>query len=89
MKLILQVACWFLSLAGSYMQIPMIFKELHMEGFIVTRWDSRREEGVNALLKWVVEVRKDGRKGQLSVRCTQSADSLFAESLVIAVQVRS
>lgn len=26
---------------------------------------------------------KEGRKGQLSVRCTHSVDSLFAESLVI------
>ncbi|NXU91256.1 PTGR1 reductase, partial [Xiphorhynchus elegans] len=40
---------------GPYMQIPMIFKELRMEGFIVSRWNNRREEGVKALLKWVVE----------------------------------
>ncbi|NXM36363.1 PTGR1 reductase, partial [Oxyruncus cristatus] len=40
---------------GPYMQIPMIFKELRMEGFIVSRWNNRREEGVNTLLKWVVE----------------------------------
>ncbi|NXL70168.1 PTGR1 reductase, partial [Leptocoma aspasia] len=40
---------------GPYVQIPMLFKELQMEGFIVTRWNSRREEGLQALLKWVVE----------------------------------
>lgn len=60
MKVILQVACWFFSLAGPYVQMPMIFKELQMEGFLVTRWNSCREEGLQALLKWVVEVRKEG-----------------------------
>ncbi|KAM6109602.1 prostaglandin reductase 1 isoform 3-T7 [Phoenicopterus ruber ruber] len=40
---------------GPYVQVPMIFKELRMEGFIVTRWNNRREEGLKALLKWVVE----------------------------------
>ncbi|NWI53483.1 PTGR1 reductase, partial [Calyptomena viridis] len=40
---------------GPYMQFPMIFKELRMEGFIVSRWNNRREEGVKALLKWVME----------------------------------
>ncbi|KAM6105430.1 LOW QUALITY PROTEIN: prostaglandin reductase 1 [Pterocles gutturalis] len=38
-----------------YVQFPMIFKELHMEGFIVTRWNNRWEESLKALLKWVVE----------------------------------
>ncbi|KAF1503131.1 Prostaglandin reductase 1, partial [Megadyptes antipodes antipodes] len=55
MKLILRVVCWFFSLAGPYVQVPMIFKELRMEGFIVTRWNDRREEGLKALLKWVLE----------------------------------
>ncbi|GAB0205903.1 mitochondrial enolase superfamily member 1 [Grus japonensis] len=45
---------------GSYVQVPMIFKELRMEGFIVTRWNNRWDEGLKALLKWVVEVRKEG-----------------------------
>ncbi|XP_075267634.1 prostaglandin reductase 1 [Opisthocomus hoazin] len=40
---------------GPYVQIPMIFKELRMEGFIVTQWKNRREEGLKALLKWVME----------------------------------
>ncbi|XP_009981574.1 PREDICTED: prostaglandin reductase 1 [Tauraco erythrolophus] len=40
---------------GPYVQIPMLFKELLMEGFIVTRWNNRWEEGQKALLKWVVE----------------------------------
>ncbi|NWS27908.1 PTGR1 reductase, partial [Polioptila caerulea] len=40
---------------GPYVQIHMIFKELQMEGFIVSRWNHRREEGLQALLKWVVE----------------------------------
>ncbi|NXG04448.1 PTGR1 reductase, partial [Sakesphorus luctuosus] len=40
---------------GPYIQVPMIFKELQMEGFIVSRWSNRREEGIKALLKWVLE----------------------------------
>ncbi|KFP32989.1 Prostaglandin reductase 1, partial [Colius striatus] len=40
---------------GPYLQFPLLFKELRMEGFIVTRWNHRREEGLKALLKWVVE----------------------------------
>lgn len=82
MKLILQVAYCFFSLAGPYVQFPMIFKELRMEGFIVSRWSDRRKEGLQALLKWVMEVR---RKEQLFVRCTHTADFIFARSLVIAV----
>ncbi|NXD72762.1 PTGR1 reductase, partial [Eolophus roseicapillus] len=40
---------------GPYVQMPMIFKELRMEGFLVTSWNNRWEEGLKALLKWVVE----------------------------------
>ncbi|NXX78042.1 PTGR1 reductase, partial [Urocolius indicus] len=40
---------------GPHLQFPLLFKELRMEGFIVTRWNHRREEGLKALLKWVVE----------------------------------
>ncbi|NXD13181.1 PTGR1 reductase, partial [Nothocercus nigrocapillus] len=40
---------------GPYIQYPMIFQELHMEGFIVYRWNNRWEEGQKALLKWVLE----------------------------------
>ncbi|NWR74670.1 PTGR1 reductase, partial [Centropus unirufus] len=40
---------------GPYVQVPMIFKELQMEGFLVSRWNNRREEGLKALLKWVME----------------------------------
>uniref|UniRef100_A0A8V0XY15 Prostaglandin reductase 1 n=1 Tax=Gallus gallus TaxID=9031 RepID=A0A8V0XY15_CHICK len=40
---------------GPYIQIPMIFNELSMKGFIVSSWHNHREEGVKALLKWVLE----------------------------------
>ncbi|KAF7244704.1 Prostaglandin reductase 1 [Varanus komodoensis] len=40
---------------GPYSQVPMILKELCMEGFTVTRWENRKEEGLGALLKWVQE----------------------------------
>ncbi|KFV68616.1 Prostaglandin reductase 1 [Dryobates pubescens] len=40
---------------GPYIQPPMIFKELRMEGFIVSRWNDRREEGLKALMKWIME----------------------------------
>lgn len=65
----------------------MIFKELRMEGFIVSRWSNRREEGLNALLKWVVEVRKEG-----VVFCkvySYYSFPLCKGSLVTAVEVRS
>ncbi|KAM9137986.1 prostaglandin reductase 1 [Pangshura tecta] len=40
---------------GPYVQIPMVFNELYMEGFIVSRWNDRREEALKILLRWVVE----------------------------------
>ncbi|XP_060093146.1 prostaglandin reductase 1 [Heteronotia binoei] len=40
---------------GPYIQFPMIRKELRMEGFLVTRWENRKDEGVKALLKWIME----------------------------------
>ncbi|XP_032297277.1 prostaglandin reductase 1-like [Coturnix japonica] len=40
---------------GPYIRFPMNFKELSMKGFIVSSRSNRREEGVNALLKWVLE----------------------------------
>ncbi|NXF97991.1 PTGR1 reductase, partial [Eubucco bourcierii] len=40
---------------GPYIQVPMILKELQMEGFIVYRWDNRKEEDLKVLLKWIVE----------------------------------
>ncbi|XP_077201403.1 prostaglandin reductase 1 [Paroedura picta] len=40
---------------GSYVQVPMVLKELCMEGFLVTRWVNRKEEGLKALMKWVLE----------------------------------
>lgn len=42
------------------MQLHMILKQLCMEGFVVARWENRREEGLKQLLKWVVEVRVRG-----------------------------
>ncbi|KAM9587493.1 LOW QUALITY PROTEIN: prostaglandin reductase 1 [Morphnus guianensis] len=42
-------------LSWPYVQVPMIFKELQMEEFIVTHWNNRWEEGLKGLLKWVVE----------------------------------
>uniref|UniRef100_A0A8D0KMZ5 Prostaglandin reductase 1 n=1 Tax=Salvator merianae TaxID=96440 RepID=A0A8D0KMZ5_SALMN len=40
---------------GPYIHKTMIFKELCMEGFLVTRWKNRNDEGLKALLKWVEE----------------------------------
>lgn len=87
MKLILQVDCWFLSLAGTFLQFPIVFKQLRMEGFIVSSWYNRREEALKALLKWVVEVRKEG-----VIFCrvySHHSFPLCKGSLVIAVEVRS
>ncbi|XP_043370086.1 prostaglandin reductase 1 isoform X2 [Dermochelys coriacea] len=41
---------------GPYVQIPMIFNELYMEGFLVSRWNHKREEALKILLRWVVEI---------------------------------
>ncbi|KAJ6669456.1 hypothetical protein lerEdw1_000004 [Lerista edwardsae] len=40
---------------GPYVQTHMILKQLCMEGFVVSRWENRREEGLKQLLKWVEE----------------------------------
>ncbi|OPJ89203.1 prostaglandin reductase 1 [Patagioenas fasciata monilis] len=40
---------------GTFVQFPIVFKQLRMEGFIVTNWYNRQEEALKALLKWVVE----------------------------------
>ncbi|XP_068127460.1 prostaglandin reductase 1-like isoform X2 [Hyperolius riggenbachi] len=40
---------------GEYVHLPLIFKELRMEGFTVQRWLNRYDEGLEKLLKWVVE----------------------------------
>nr|XP_018906496.1 PREDICTED: prostaglandin reductase 1-like isoform X3 [Bemisia tabaci] len=40
---------------ATIIQPPLIFKQLKMEGFVVTRWKKRYEEGIGQLLKWVKE----------------------------------
>nr|XP_060618489.1 prostaglandin reductase 1 [Anolis sagrei ordinatus]XP_060618490.1 prostaglandin reductase 1 [Anolis sagrei ordinatus] len=40
---------------GPYIQWHILMKELCMEGFLVQRWENRKDEGVMALLKLVVE----------------------------------
>ncbi|XP_040216435.1 prostaglandin reductase 1-like [Rana temporaria] len=41
--------------SGPSMQPTILFKQLRMEGFIVSRWENRREEGQKQLLQWVLE----------------------------------
>ncbi|XP_018412727.1 PREDICTED: prostaglandin reductase 1-like isoform X2 [Nanorana parkeri] len=41
--------------SGPYIQPYILFKQLRMEGFIVTRWQNRFEEGQKQLLQWVLE----------------------------------
>ncbi|XP_013929693.1 PREDICTED: prostaglandin reductase 1 isoform X2 [Thamnophis sirtalis] len=40
---------------GPFVQVPMVMKELYMEGFLVSRWNDRKEEGLKAILKWIQE----------------------------------
>ncbi|KAM9329672.1 prostaglandin reductase 1-like [Gastrophryne carolinensis] len=40
---------------GEYVHLPLIFKQLRMEGFIVNRFLNRYNEGLEQLLQWVVE----------------------------------
>lgn len=37
------------------MQPAFVFKQLRMEGFIVTRWMSRWMEGIGQILEWIKE----------------------------------
>ncbi|KAK9408082.1 prostaglandin reductase 1 [Crotalus adamanteus] len=52
---------------GPFVQVPMVLKQLYMEGFLVTRWNDRKDEGRKALLKWVkegkIKYREDITKG--------------------------
>ncbi|KAK3567707.1 hypothetical protein QTP86_021631 [Hemibagrus guttatus] len=40
---------------GPYPHLPMIFKELRMEGFLVGRWQHKNEESQRRLLTWLKE----------------------------------
>ncbi|KAM4708125.1 prostaglandin reductase 1-like [Discoglossus pictus] len=40
---------------GPFIQPYLVFKQLRMEGFLVTRWADRCPEGQKQLLEWVVE----------------------------------
>uniref|UniRef100_A0A8C5LVL3 Prostaglandin reductase 1 n=1 Tax=Leptobrachium leishanense TaxID=445787 RepID=A0A8C5LVL3_9ANUR len=40
---------------GPYIQTYMLFKQLRMEGFLVTRWMQRYPEAQKHLLKWIAE----------------------------------
>uniref|UniRef100_A0A8C5LNB2 Prostaglandin reductase 1 n=1 Tax=Leptobrachium leishanense TaxID=445787 RepID=A0A8C5LNB2_9ANUR len=40
---------------GEYVHLPLIFRELRMEGFTVARWTDRYNEGLEQLMQWVVE----------------------------------
>ncbi|XP_053321828.1 prostaglandin reductase 1-like [Spea bombifrons] len=40
---------------GPYIQPYLLFKQLRMEGFIVTRWEDRYPEAQKHLLEWVLE----------------------------------
>lgn len=59
-----------------------------MEGFIVTRWNNRREEGQKALLKWVLEVRREGVIF-FTVYLHHGLPLCKGGSLVVAGEVRS
>ncbi|XP_026569197.1 prostaglandin reductase 1 isoform X2 [Pseudonaja textilis] len=52
---------------GPFVQIPMVMKQLYMEGFLVKRWNDRKNEGLKAILKWVqegkIKSREDITKG--------------------------
>lgn len=43
------------SLAVPILQPNFVFKQLKMEGFIVTRWGDRWMEGITEVLKWIQE----------------------------------
>ncbi|XP_044142278.1 prostaglandin reductase 1-like isoform X2 [Bufo gargarizans] len=41
--------------SGPYIQPIILFKQLRMEGFMVTRWSDKFQEGQKQLLQWVLE----------------------------------
>ncbi|KAG4075639.1 hypothetical protein HA402_003464 [Bradysia odoriphaga] len=47
----------------SVIQTSMVFKQLKMEGFIVSRWNNRWMEGIRQMLKWI----KDGK-----IKCNET-----------------
>lgn len=54
------------------LQPTMVFKELKMEGFIVTRWGDRWQEGIMQNLRWI-------REGKLRYRetVTKGFENMF------------
>ncbi|XP_052007130.1 prostaglandin reductase 1-like isoform X2 [Xyrauchen texanus] len=40
---------------GPYPHLPMIFKQLKMEGFLVGRWEHKNEESLRRMLTWMQE----------------------------------
>nr|DBA28191.1 TPA: hypothetical protein GDO54_008589 [Pyxicephalus adspersus] len=41
--------------SGPYMHPHILWKQLRMEGFLVTRWHNRYDEGYAQLLQWILE----------------------------------
>ncbi|XP_077331384.1 prostaglandin reductase 1-like [Lithobates pipiens] len=41
--------------SGPYIQPYILFKQIRMEGFLVSRWEDRYEEAKKQLLQWVLE----------------------------------
>ncbi|XP_040216470.1 prostaglandin reductase 1-like isoform X2 [Rana temporaria] len=41
--------------SGPYIQPYILFKQLRMEGFLLSQWEDRYEEGHKQLLQWVLE----------------------------------
>ncbi|XP_073490515.1 prostaglandin reductase 1-like [Aquarana catesbeiana] len=40
---------------GPYIQLYIMFKQIQMEGFLLSLWEDRYEEGQKQLLQWVLE----------------------------------
>lgn len=45
-----------MSFLGPYPHMHMIFKQLKMEGFLVSRWENKNEESLKRMLTWMQEV---------------------------------
>ncbi|KAK1797258.1 hypothetical protein P4O66_008630 [Electrophorus voltai] len=55
---------------GPYPQLTMIMKQLHMEGFLVGRWEHKNQESLKRMLTWLQEA-----SGKL--KCTEHVTTGF------------
>ncbi|KAI4884986.1 hypothetical protein NFI96_020252 [Prochilodus magdalenae] len=69
---------------GPYPHLPMIFKELRMEGFLVGRWEHKNEESLKRMLTWVQEAshNSDPTHGLMGDKCSTCSSMLYLSCII-------